>query len=174
MQTSRALSLVPPAAPTPATLRALAARAAAAVRSGEHAAPRPGSSIRFETAGVDLRVVTWAPGATSQLHDRDADAGAFTVVSGTLTEYVPTGWSDGWMWLRPVEHAADDTLRAGAAFGRHHIHELANDGEEPAVSVHAYAPRLVAPRYYEVVGGELVRSDVLSDPDVAWPMRWAS
>src|SRR5579875_3271821 len=104
MPCTRPMSLVSPAAPSPTELRALTRRAAGALRSGTYALPRPGSASRFDMAGADVRVVTWAPGARSGLHDRGGAptaAGAFTVARGTLTEYVPAGWSDGWMWLRP-------------------------------------------------------------------------
>lgn len=175
MPTTRPVSLVPRVAPTAAELRALTARVASAVRGGAFTAPRAGTSARFELAGVDMRVVAWAPGARSRLHDRGGAAGAFTVVSGSLTEYVPTGWSDGWMWLRPIERAAGDPDLDGAGFGRHHIHELANESGEPAVSVHACFPALVTARYYDVVGGDLVRVDDVARADtVDLATRWAS
>ena len=41
------------------------------------------------------------------------------------------------------------TLRS---FGSRHIHEVANRGVEPAVSVHVYAPSLVEMHQYQVRG----------------------
>jgi Cysteine dioxygenase type I len=41
------------------------------------------------------------------------------------------------------------TLRS---FGSRHVHEVANRGVEPAVSVHVYAPSLVEMHYYQARG----------------------
>jgi hypothetical protein len=115
-------------------------------------------------ARADIWMRTWAPGESTGLHDRGGAAAAVAVVSGLLVEYVPTGWSDGWMYLRPIEHGPGST----ASFARHHVHDLANPADAPAVTIHVCAPRIRAVRSYEVVHGDL--------RETASPreLRWAS
>ena len=48
------------------------------------------------------------------------------------------------------------TLRA---FGRRHVHRVANDGVIPAISLHVCAPALVEMTRYEQVGGLLELAD---------------
>ena len=48
------------------------------------------------------------------------------------------------------------TLRA---FGRRHVHRVANEGLGAAVSLHVYAPALVEMNRYEQVGGLLELAD---------------
>ena len=84
------------------------------------------------------------PGQATDLHDHGGSAGAFVVVSGVLTEH--TG-----VRLLPTALPAG----AGRRFDAHHVHRLGNEGTRPAVSVHAYSPRLSAMTRYEVVDGAL-------------------
>jgi len=41
-------------------------------------------------------------------------------------------------------------------FGSRHVHQVTNQGDEPAVSLHVYAPSLVEMHQYEVKGDLLV------------------
>jgi predicted metal-dependent enzyme (double-stranded beta helix superfamily) len=82
-------------------------------------------------ADTETWLCAWLPGQHTDLHDHDGAAGAFTVVSGVLTEIVPrTG--------RRVVH----TLTAGQsrAFGPGYAHQVRNAGADPAVSIHVYRP----------------------------------
>jgi len=67
--------------------------------------------------------------------------------------------------IRSTARAAPDpipaeatVLPAGAstAFEAPHIHDLVNLGAVPAISVHAYAPRLTAMTHYDIAQGQLV------------------
>jgi predicted metal-dependent enzyme (double-stranded beta helix superfamily) len=96
-------------------------------------------------------VIAWPPGGTIELHDHGGSAGAVVVVSGelmetTLSESAP----------RTVE-LVTTRLRAGSSVGvePHRIHDMANQGVAPAISVHVYAPRLTAMTYYRVTDDRL-------------------
>lgn len=80
----------------------------------------------------ELWLISWPSGATTDWHDHGQSAGAFTVLRGTLTEHSFPGC------LHIQEHAAGD----GRAFGPGYAHDVRNEGAEPALSLHAYSPRL--------------------------------
>jgi len=92
---------------------------------------------------VDVWLITWLQEQSTTLHDHGGSAGAFTVVQGTLREYLPSG--------------EEQELTAGntRTFGAEHIHDVYNPYREAAVSVHAYSPPLSLMSYYElgVTGG---------------------
>ena len=92
---------------------------------------------------VDVWLITWLREQSTALHDHGGSAGAFTVVHGTLREYLPSG----------VEHE----LTAGTtrSFGAEYVHDVHNPHREAAISVHAYSPPLSLMSYYEfgVTGG---------------------
>lgn len=94
---------------------------------------------------VEVWLISWPPGAGTGWHDHGAASGAFTTLRGTLTEHT---W-DG------VVHARTLTQGAGRAFGSSHLHDVTNGSDEPALSLHAYTPRLVAMTKYELVRGHL-------------------
>ncbi|GAA1407570.1 cysteine dioxygenase [Catellatospora coxensis] len=100
--------------------------------------------------GVEAWLLTWLPGQQTDLHDHGGSAGAFVVVSGTLTERTVTG-PDG------ATRLTGRVLPAGAArqFGEHHLHQIVNEGGEPAVSVHVYGPELTTMTRYRLQGGRL-------------------
>lgn len=101
--------------------------------------------------GVEAWLLTWLPGQETDLHDHGGSAGAFVVVSGALTERTVTG-PDGSARL------TGRVLSAGAArqFGEHHLHQIVNEGPEPAVSVHVYGPELTTMTRYRLHGGRLL------------------
>ncbi|WP_062214190.1 cysteine dioxygenase family protein [Streptomyces sp. NBRC 109706] len=106
-------------------------------------------------AGAEHEVwlLTWLPGQGTEIHDHGGASGAFGVVRGTLTERsfappeVETTRGPG------VRTLTTDGLRS---FGPRHVHEVTNRGDEPAVSIHAYAPALTTMSYYtEIADGRL-------------------
>ena len=111
---------------------------------------------------ADLWLLTWLPGQETAPHDHGQSAAAFRVVQGTLTEY---------RW------ALDGTSRR-AAFGAGQaqevpvgaVHDVVNLGPEPAVSIHAYSPRLTAMKYYAVVDGALQPQRIVEtdNPESEW------
>jgi mannose-6-phosphate isomerase-like protein (cupin superfamily) len=129
-------------------------------------------AVRFGTAerywtrldgpdGVDVWLLTWLPSQGTDLHDHGTSAAAFAVVDGTLTE-VRADPAIG-TWSTAVSAPAVRVVEPGV------VHDVRNDHRAPAVSIHAYSPRLSRMTYYDLQDGLLVaRREVLSDePEVA-------
>src|ERR671921_2220324 len=64
----------------------------------------------------EVWLLTWLPGQGTDLHDHGGSAGAFTVVSGEVTEEIVG--RDG--SLTRANYAIGD----GHAFGPHHVHRI--------------------------------------------------
>ena len=92
---------------------------------------------------VDIWLITWLHQQSTTLHDHGSSAGAFTVVSGRLREYLAP--SRGGQ-VCEYEFAPRKTR----SFGPLHVHDVYNPYAEPAVSVHAYSPPLTEMSYYTV------------------------
>jgi hypothetical protein len=107
---------------------------------------------------VDIWLISWLPEQGTRLHDHGGSSGAFTVLSGTLTESVPSGFQDVRMRIRDTDRAAGSSVR----FGRHYIHDVRNLARRPAVSVHAYSPPLTSMTYYDVLAGDLVAAAMVA------------
>lgn len=115
---------------------------------------------------VDVWLISWTPGKSTELHDHAGSLGALTVLSGALSEF---RWN-GTELRRRILTAGDqasfpigwvhDVMRAPAAGDVESAGPL-----DPTLSVHAYSPPLTAMSYYEVTGhGTLRRSrTVLTD-----------
>ncbi|MBF6174770.1 cysteine dioxygenase [Nocardia blacklockiae] len=92
------------------------------------------------TMGVEVWLLSWAPGQGTEPHDHGGASGAFTVTVGELAEkYRHAGG--------PVQDArwvAGQTV----AFGPQRAHQLHNRSARPAASVHAYSPPLRPVREY--------------------------
>jgi hypothetical protein len=121
---------------------------------------------------IDIWLISWLPTQGTQLHDHGGSSGAFTVLSGTLTESVPCGYADGRVRIRDDERPAGASVR----FGRHYIHDVRNTSEAAAISVHAYSPPLSAMTFYDVRAGDLVAVETMAteDPEPSVPLRVAS
>lgn len=94
----------------------------------------------------EVWLLAWLPGQGTELHDhgghdRPAPA-AFAVARGRLSEYTVVAG--------PFPSLRRRDLAAGQAgeVSRRTVHALRNTGDEPAVSVHVYAPRLTEMRRY--------------------------
>jgi hypothetical protein len=119
---------------------------------------------------VDLWLISWLPSQGTQLHDHGGSSGAFTVISGELSEaiYRP-GHSEA---AALAEHRR--SAGAGIGFGDKYVHDVRNLGSEPAVSVHAYSPPLTTMNFYDVDStGSLQRLATLDtegpEPQLALP-----
>src|SRR5689334_9391176 len=110
------------------------------------------------TGEYEVWLLTWLPGQATDLHDHGGSVGAFTVVSGALTEETVVGGA-----LRPAELPSG----RGRRFGARHVHRVSNRGDEPAISVHAYAPSLKRMTRYELADGRLRVAEV-AEAGVAW------
>ena len=94
----------------------------------------------------EVWLLTWLPGQGTDLHDHGGSAGAFHVVSGSLTEDTVTS---------PAGQSPRITARelgegAGRRFGDRHIHRITNRTRHPAISIHVYGPALTAMTRYRI------------------------
>ncbi|HWC82274.1 MAG TPA: cysteine dioxygenase family protein [Pseudonocardiaceae bacterium] len=91
------------------------------------------SALVEATDEVEIWLLSWLPGQRTDLHDHGSTSGAFAVVSGALTE-----WS-----RRPDMPETAHTVSPGQArvFGPGYVHEVRNDGGDPAISIHVYRPQ---------------------------------
>ena len=101
---------------------------------------------------LDLWLISWVPGHTTELHDHSGSLGALTLLSGALHE---SRW-DGAVLRRRRLHAGDQ-----AAFPLGWVHDVSwapgTGPALPALSVHAYSPPLTAMSYYEVTDRSTLR-----------------
>jgi mannose-6-phosphate isomerase-like protein (cupin superfamily) len=99
---------------------------------------------------ADVWLISWTTDQATQLHDHGGSSGAFTVVSGELSEAT---WTPGPEQLTEISRTEGDSV----VFGEHYVHDVRNVQPETAVSVHAYSPPLSLMNYYDVDGHQLVR-----------------
>ncbi|GAB3263035.1 hypothetical protein GCM10027425_27300 [Alteromonas gracilis] len=124
-------------------------------------------------ADVDVWLISWTTEQGTELHDHGGSAGAFTVVEGSLQEWV-------WSGIDPdaagelVAHTRDE--RETVAFGPDYVHDVRNPHDRPAVSVHAYSPPIRLMHYYDASGPALLRwaSSWTDDPETPAPAREAA
>jgi hypothetical protein len=119
---------------------------------------------------VDVWLISWTTDQGTQLHDHGGSVGAYTVVSGALSE---AQWDPVTAQLTEHVFAAGDAV----AFGTSYVHDVRNIRSTTAVSVHAYSPPLTHMNFYDVLDGELTPLAKIwtDDPEVAIPdLRAAS
>ena len=92
---------------------------------------------------LDVWLISWAPGHTTELHDHAGSLGALTVLSGSLHEY-------RWAADRLRRRRLDAGDQAGFPLGWVHDVSAAPSASPETLSVHAYSPPLTAMSYYEV------------------------
>jgi mannose-6-phosphate isomerase-like protein (cupin superfamily) len=97
-------------------------------------------------------VIAWPRGGAIELHDHGGSSGALVVASGELVETTVTERANG----RAETETTVLPVGTSTTFEAPHVHDLVNLGAVPAISVHAYAPRLTAMTYYDVAEGGLV------------------
>jgi hypothetical protein len=143
-------------------LTALTRRIAAEVRAGLHEVPidpdrRWYRRLRDDGA-VDVWLIGWASGQSTELHDHGGSLGALTVVSGTLAEH---RWAPhrGGVRTRDLREGRSQGFRVG------HVHDVVNHGVVSAVSVHAYSPPLTVMSYYAVEPGAVALRRLRTVPD---------
>lgn len=95
------------------------------------------------TFGVELWLLSWAPGQGTEPHDHGGASGSFSVLLGQLDEdyRYPSG----------RVHSAARAVGATVAFGPNRAHQLRNDNTLPAATVHAYSPPLRPMREYHAL-----------------------
>src|SRR5271170_4425278 len=112
--------------------------------------------LMARTADFDAWLIAWPKGGKVELHDHGTSTGAVSVISGVLVEAVP--WRDDTGRLSLVRHE----LRAGATlgFGAGHVHDVTNESDGHALSLHVYSPALTTMTFYDVAGEQLVVREV--------------
>lgn len=95
----------------------------------------------------EVWLLSWHPGQGTGFHDHGGSRGAFAVAWGNLQEQT----------VRGMGQVVTRTVSGGQirSFGARFIHDVANHGTAPAVSVHAYSPPLPPMRRYELTEGGL-------------------
>jgi len=88
------------------------------------------------TDAYEVWVVGWTPGQGVSLHDHGGSTGVIVVTEGRLTERTRTGAA------RRLE--AGDVTELGPT----DVHEVCNEGDEWATSIHVYSPPLAAMAYH--------------------------
>jgi len=85
-----------------------------------------------ELAGAWL--ICWMPGHDTGFHDHDHSSGAVTIVAGEVREErIGADWQ-----VKGTTYEAGDVF----SFVAGDIHRMRHVGEEPAVSIHVYSPKL--------------------------------
>lgn len=97
------------------------------------------------TAEYELWLISWPAGASTDWHDHGPSAGAFTVLRGALTEHT----FDGGLQLAEIRPGHSRAFAAG------YTHNVSNETDEPALSLHAYSPRLHTMTRFRFYGDRL-------------------
>lgn len=87
------------------------------------------SVLLERTEDHEAWLLSWLPGQYTDLHGHGGGTGAFTVVSGLLTEWDMR--TNSTLELRPGQ------CRVFAAY---YVHQMSNNSGEPAASIHVYRP----------------------------------
>ena len=105
------------------------------LRTGEVPAAQQRACV-LSTAAYEAWVICWPPGVEVAAHDHGGSAGAFSIVSGELSEEAGDGPFD----LQAVgrRHAAGATV----SFAASQRLVLANRSAAPTTTVHVYSPPL--------------------------------
>jgi len=109
----------------------------------------------------EVWLLTWLPGQGTDLHDHGGSAGAFHVMSGSLTEDTVIPGSPARITARELGEGA------GRRFGGRHIHRVTNRSGRPAISVHVYGPALTTMTRYRI-GAEGLDVVAVEKAGVQW------
>ena len=98
---------------------------------------------------VDVWLLSWLPGHTTELHDHGDSAAAFTVLRGRLDEVRLGPGQRALSALRAV--GSSTWIAPGVA------HDVRAIGTDPAVSLHAYSPPLTRMTYWAADAAGVLR-----------------
>jgi Cysteine dioxygenase type I len=113
------------------------------------------------TPDFDAWLIVWPAGGRVELHDHGMSRGALSVLSGTLVETVPHRDEWGRLDLLRCDLQTGVTLR----FDQGHVHDVLNEGPEPAISLHVYSPALTSMTHFDLVGDQLAAREVTFTDD---------
>ena len=148
----------------PRLLSALAFTHAGIARFDGISEPPPGertSARVFRSETHDIWLIRWGAGARTELHDHGDSAGAICVVGGELVENRPNPAGIG-RPLRRVLRELDDRPMAPS-----HIHEVVNESDTVAASVHVYSPPLATMHHFDLAPGSelrVIRREIIDIP----------
>ena len=113
-------------------------------RLGSHVAYSPRGYVRkrlFRNGQWEMLLLCWLPGQMTVIHDHGGSWGATRVLSGSLTESL-FRWREA---ASSVTRQRSRTLQASQITVETDdtIHQVANQGDMPAISLHIYSPPLV-------------------------------
>ncbi|HEY3941057.1 MAG TPA: hypothetical protein VGL60_01120 [Acidimicrobiales bacterium] len=101
-------------------------------------------SLVAATAHFEAFVIGWPAEGLLELHDHGGASGAIVVASGTLVETsVGRTPTDRTIQVTNVLHAGRHV-----AFEADRVHDVVNEGPDPATSVHVYSPALTSMTFY--------------------------
>ena len=118
-----------------------------------------------QTSDFDAWLIAWPSGTAAELHDHGESRGAFHVISGSLVETVPCRELGGAITLARREVCSGATL----AFGAGHVHDVRNEADHHALSLHVYSPPLTSMSYYDRSGDRLLAREDKWLPSAARP-----
>lgn len=96
----------------------------------------------IDMPALEVWIIEWGRATSLDLHDHGGSSGAVQVIRGELVETftdLETRRPVGARRFRPNDRFS---------FGADHVHEIWNPTFEPALSLHAYSPRLTAMNFY--------------------------
>ena len=110
--------------------------------------------------GVDVWLLTWLPAQGTDLHDHGSSAAALTVLAGQLDEVRAT--PDGALSRSRLGPGDTHWVAPGV------VHDVENVGSTPAVSLHAYSPRLTRMTFWTptAAGLRAVRTVATDEPEL--------
>ena len=106
-----------------------------------HPTERSWRKVR-STPELELWLISWPPGSATDWHDHGPSAGAFTVLRGALVEH-------SWHGALRIQDLGPGDARA---FPAGYVHDVRNTSDRPALSLHAYGPRLETMTRYRFHG----------------------
>ena len=108
------------------------------------------------TDEFDAWLIAWPAGGRVELHDHGWSRGAISVINGRLVEAVPQRGDSSRLSLVTRSVSAGETL----GFDADHVHDVVNEGPEPALSLHVYSPGLRSMTFYALEEDRLVKRRV--------------
>jgi hypothetical protein len=91
----------------------------------------------------DIWLIRWGARSGTVMHDHGGSAGALYVVRGDLVERRPNPAGAGRHTRRQLRTSDHRAMPAT------HVHEVVNESDTPAATIHAYSPPLVTMRHYD-------------------------
>lgn len=113
-------------------------------------------------ASFEAFLISWPTGGSIELHGHGGSAGAVVVTAGDLVETTARPGIDGGVVTTTRSLAAGSRV----VFGPGDVHDIANHGPGPALSVHVYSPVLSTMTFFEQRGDTglvPVRSEAFAD-----------